>query len=210
MAVAEADPADARRQALEGDALARHVEPVVQMRVAGQSVPSPWRRSCRCPPDRPRAPPSGTGRCRGRTAGGYRPARSRGKRRRFPSLRPWRPGGCCCHSRASARRRSRSRPWPRHASRIEARAALLDGLRIAVTLRPPLGERPAVRQIAVQRIVRRGLVGDDIGRARRALTSSAGSRRHCRAGRPTSPRRPWSSGRSWRALRRASRPCSST
>ena len=33
VAVAEADPADARRQALEGDALARHVEPVVQMRV---------------------------------------------------------------------------------------------------------------------------------------------------------------------------------
>ncbi len=35
VAVTEADPADARRQALEGDALARHVEPVVQMRVAG-------------------------------------------------------------------------------------------------------------------------------------------------------------------------------
>ena len=36
VALAEADPADARRQALEVDALARHVEPVVQMRVVGQ------------------------------------------------------------------------------------------------------------------------------------------------------------------------------
>ena len=40
MALAEAHPADAGGQALEGDALARHVEPVVQMRVVGRSVPS--------------------------------------------------------------------------------------------------------------------------------------------------------------------------
>src|SRR5690606_11095913 len=33
VALAQADPADACRQALEGDALARHVEPVVQLRV---------------------------------------------------------------------------------------------------------------------------------------------------------------------------------
>jgi hypothetical protein len=37
MAVAQTDPADPRRQALEGDALARHVEPVVQMGVVGNS-----------------------------------------------------------------------------------------------------------------------------------------------------------------------------
>ena len=36
MALAEADPADARRQALERDALARHVEPAVQVRVVGE------------------------------------------------------------------------------------------------------------------------------------------------------------------------------
>ena len=35
VAVAQAHPADARRQALEGDALARHIQPVVQVRVAG-------------------------------------------------------------------------------------------------------------------------------------------------------------------------------
>jgi hypothetical protein len=36
VAIAEPDPADPRRQALEVDALARHVEPVVEMRVVGQ------------------------------------------------------------------------------------------------------------------------------------------------------------------------------
>ncbi len=38
MAVAEAHPADARRQALELDALAGHVEPVVQVRVVRASA----------------------------------------------------------------------------------------------------------------------------------------------------------------------------
>ena len=38
VALAEADPADARGQALEGDALARHVEPVVQVRVVGDQL----------------------------------------------------------------------------------------------------------------------------------------------------------------------------
>ncbi len=58
--IAEADPADARRQPLEGDALARHVEPLVQvgvlreqllhlrvggvdvLRVAAQRAPAEW------------------------------------------------------------------------------------------------------------------------------------------------------------------------
>src|SRR5438309_12083155 len=38
VAIAEADPADARRQALEGDALLRHVEPFVQMRILRQQL----------------------------------------------------------------------------------------------------------------------------------------------------------------------------
>jgi hypothetical protein len=38
VAVAEADPADPRRQALEGDALARHVEPAVQVRIVGDQL----------------------------------------------------------------------------------------------------------------------------------------------------------------------------
>src|SRR5688500_428269 len=38
VALAEADPADARRQALESDALARHVEPAMEVRVAGDQL----------------------------------------------------------------------------------------------------------------------------------------------------------------------------
>ena len=38
MPLAQAQPADARRQALERDALARHVEPAVQMRVVGEEL----------------------------------------------------------------------------------------------------------------------------------------------------------------------------
>ena len=40
---------------------------------------------------------------------------------------------------------------------------LLHRLRIVFALRLPLGERPAFRQIAVDRIVRGGLIGDDVG-----------------------------------------------
>ena len=36
--LAEADPADPRRQALEGDPLARHVEPAVEVRVVGDQL----------------------------------------------------------------------------------------------------------------------------------------------------------------------------
>jgi hypothetical protein len=38
VAVAQADPADARGQALEGDALARHVQPAMQVRVVGEQL----------------------------------------------------------------------------------------------------------------------------------------------------------------------------
>ena len=38
MPVAEAHPADARGQALELDALARHVEPAMQVRIVGQQL----------------------------------------------------------------------------------------------------------------------------------------------------------------------------
>ena len=41
VALAEADPADARRQALEGDALARHVEPAVEVRIVGDQLLHP-------------------------------------------------------------------------------------------------------------------------------------------------------------------------
>ena len=45
-----------------------------------------------------------------------------------------------------------------------------------------------IGQIAVDRIVRRGLVGDRVGADAALRPSRAGSRRHCRAGRPRSAR----------------------
>ena len=38
VALAEADPADARRQPLKGDPLARHVEPAVEVRIVGDQL----------------------------------------------------------------------------------------------------------------------------------------------------------------------------
>ena len=82
VALAEADPADPRGQALEGDPLARHVEPAVEVRIVGDQFLHLGVGLGRCPRDRPTARPSGTGRCRGRRAGGHRRGRSRGSRRR--------------------------------------------------------------------------------------------------------------------------------
>src|SRR5271165_2541955 len=107
----------------------------------------------------PTAPPNGTARRRDRTAGGYRPGRIPGSRTRRP------------------------RPRARHlpdvvavidgrdapAVEIEHRAHVLghrrsrgacDGFGVALASLRPRGDRPALRQIAVDRIVRRGLIGD--------------------------------------------------
>ena len=82
VALAEADPADARRQALEGDPLARHVEPAVEVRIVGDQLLHPLVGAVDVLGIAATARPSGTGRCRGRRAGGHRPGRSRGSRRR--------------------------------------------------------------------------------------------------------------------------------
>ena len=59
-----------------------------------------------------------------------------------------------------------------------------DRLGIALALRLPLAKRPARRQIAVDRIMRRGLIGDDIGPHAAARPAPEISRPHCRARRP--------------------------
>ena len=94
-------------------------------------------------------------------------------------------GGCCCRSRPSARRacgtpasRARARPstaWP-PSRRRRARWS-----RLAL----PLRQRPALRQIAVDRIVRRGLVGHASPAARRGAAARAARRRRCPEARPT-------------------------
>ena len=188
VALAQAHPADARRQALEVDALARHVEPAVQVRVVGDQLLAPWRRCGGCPRDRPTAPPSGTGRCPGRTAAGCRPARSRGSRRRSSTPSS---SATCADVVAVVEGRE---PGLWNASMastcaaIEACARLHDGRGIARrAARPPLLERPAVRQVAVQRVVRAGLVGHQRRAGCRARTSS-GSISAALPSRPTETR----------------------
>ena len=141
VALAQAEPADARRQALERDALARHVEPAVQVRVVGEQLlhlgvglADVFRvAGQRHPAERPA--------CRGRTAGGCRPARSRGSRRRSSRRRPARPGGCCCRSRPSARPSRGSRASPARAPR-RTRAAASRSARVLATVLPA---RPSSR-----------------------------------------------------------------
>ena len=73
LALAVAEPADARRQPLEGDPLLGGADPAVQVaRCRGTARARP-RRSPRCRPGRRTARPTGTAPCPRRTAAGCRP-----------------------------------------------------------------------------------------------------------------------------------------
>jgi hypothetical protein len=163
VAIAEADPADARGQSLEADALAGHVEPVhADADYRAASVRAPWRRSLRCLPDRrtsaaqrngPDAP------AEERTYIGGHEAR---EIEAFSRPRPLRPGGCCCRSRRWACPSSRRRAWLRRA-RGSTRAALstdfgADAMRASQSATvQPFG------QIAVDGVMSGRLVGDHVG-----------------------------------------------
>ena len=109
-------------QALEVHLARRHAHPAGHHLVVGEGLEHGAVGARRCRPGRPRAPPSGTARCRGRTAAGCRAARSPGRRRRRRSRPPGPRRGCCCRSRTRARRPSAGRPWPRRASTMLATA----------------------------------------------------------------------------------------
>ena len=185
MPVAQADPADARGQALKLDALARHVEPAVQVRVVGEQllhlgvglVDVLGIARQRRPAERPDA------------AAEQRPDIGRHEAREVEGVRasprPRRPGGCCCRSRPSECPAS----WKSSMAATCCRHRALGGARHrrAGSLSPrgePLLERPALRQVAVDRIVRGGLVGDESGRDACAAPARDRRRRRCRAGRP--------------------------
>ena len=152
---------------------ARHVQPVVQMPVVRQQLLHLRDRCEKCPPDRPTAPPSGTARRRGRTSGGYRPARSRESRTRRPRPRPRAPsGGCCCRNRPSARPCDGTAASPRTCTAIDCVAAAPTALRIALARCFPFRNVQPAGQVAVHRVVRRGLVGHDVGPHAARRTSS--------------------------------------
>ena len=120
VALAVAEPADPRRQALERDPLAA---PARSSGAAGRRRGTPrarrgrWRR---CRPGRPTARPSGTGPCPRRTAAARTRARSRGRRTRARSRRAAPPRAGCCRSRRPRRRASRK-------PTIAAQCAAIDG-----------------------------------------------------------------------------------
>ena len=172
MALAEAHPADARRQALKLDARARHVEPLVQVRIVGDQLLDLGVGPVDVLADRPTGPPSGTGRRRGRTAAGCTRARSPGCRRRARRPRRARPAGCCCRSRRPAGpcALKRSRYSTCFAMERVAAAAVPWGSLHAPLV--PLLHGPALRQIAVDRIVGRGLIGQRVRVECRARAAS--------------------------------------
>ena len=161
MPVAEADPANARRQALKRDAIPRHVEPAMEMIVARRQflhlriglVDVLRIARKRRPAERPDA------------AAEQRPDIGRheaGKREGV--LEPF----FLRHLAdvvAVVERRHAIIPERHHRLDMFAHRRprrRLDRLRIALALRLPFGQRPALRQIAVERIMRRGLVGHHV------------------------------------------------
>ena len=100
-----------------------------------------------------------------------------------------RPGGCCCRSRRSARPASGSRASPARASRSSsprrrAARACCAGSACAAC---HCATRPAGGQVAVDEVVRRGLVGDEVGRGCRRPARAAAARAASSAALPSRP-----------------------
>jgi hypothetical protein len=168
--VAQPDPADARGQALERDALARHVEPLVQVgvvrkqllhllvglvdvfRVARQRTPA--ERADALAEQR-----ADIGRHEaGKREGVFQPLVL----------------GDLADVVAVIERGDAGVPEVDHRLDVVLHAGargLLHRSRITLALVAPFGHRPALRQVTVDRVMRRGLVGHDV-RVHAALTSS--------------------------------------
>ncbi len=137
----EPDPADPRGQALELDLLARHVEPVVEVRVVGDQllhlgvglVDVLGIARERRPAERADAAAEQRA-----DIGGHEAGKVEGVGRRPP---PWPPGGCCCRNRRSARPPSGSRAsrWTWTAIEARARPSTASGSLLALCV--PLLER---------------------------------------------------------------------
>ena len=207
MALAVAEPADPRRQALELHALARQLDPARGCGPARRTARGSPRRSPRCRPGRRTARPSGTAPCPRRTAAGCRRGRSRGRRtrrrRRAPRPRraarcrsrtPRRPAACSVADRGDVGEHATRRRGARYSS------GSLAAQHVRLLDRQPGGD------VAVERVVRARLVGHDVDRRRRAATSS-GSTSAALPSRPIDSARPSACAprRAAPARRRASR-----
>ena len=203
--VAEAEPADPRGQPLEGDALRRELEPALQQLVVREELPQ---RLVDRGDVRRIAGESGPAE-RPDPAAEERPdvrrheARDTRTRRRGPRHAP-RRGGCC-------RSRRHGCPPATYASiastcrTIDARARRRYSSGSRRAQRRGLVDRQATRDIAGQRIVRCGLVGDQVESLAAPGELRARRRPHCRAARPTAPGPPRRQRGRARPRRRATR-----
>ena len=162
MPIAKPDPADPRRQALERDPLLRHVEPIVQMGVLrekllhlGIGLADILRIARqRRPAERPHTPAE------------QRPDIGRHKAREGKGiLEPLFEGHltdvvAIIDGRHAILVEGHHR---RHMGFHAGPRGLFDLLRGALALFLPLRHGPALRQIAIDRVMRRGLIGHDIG-----------------------------------------------
>ena len=161
-ALAQADPADARRQALEPDALGGHVEPVVQGRVVGDQlldlgvglVDVLRLSGQRDPAERPDA------------AAEQGPDVGRHEAGKVEGVLDAHLEGHLAQVVAVIEGRHALGLKLEHGAHVD-RHGLLGGLNdrvgIAFLRALPAVERPAGRQVAVERVVRGGLIGDQVG-----------------------------------------------
>ena len=166
-ALAIAQPADARRQALEGHALLRpSASQRLQSLVVGEQLAPRRDRWPGCRPDRPTsASPAERALALAEQRAARTPARSPGyaKARRAPARPARRPRGGCCRSRT---RRRRAPAWRTIAStcsrhRVASPSHVLLG--VGAAQRRRLLQRHPGRHVAAQRVVRAGLIGHDVG-----------------------------------------------
>ncbi len=161
VAVAQTDPADPRRQPLKRDPLMRHVEPAVQMRVVRQQLLD-LRVGLRDVVGiaRERDPAE-----RSDPAAEQRPDVRRHESRVRERVRKAGLERHLANVVAVVERRDAEAMKRDHGFDVRDHRALRrlgDGLRIALACFAPLLERPAGGEIAVDRIVRRGLIGHRI------------------------------------------------
>ena len=160
--VAEPDPADARRQALETDARARHVEPVVQMPVVRHQLldlgvgPENVLGIARQRGPAERADPATEQRA---DIGGHEAGEVERVGDAF-LLRHLADVVAIVHGGNAGAMEIEHRA---HMHRHRGARRLVDRLGVALAPLLPLREGPAARQIAVDRIMRRGLVGHGVG-----------------------------------------------
>ena len=162
VALAEPDPADPCRQALEADAGARHVEPAVQVRVVGDQFPHPGIRAVdvlRIAAQRRPAEGADAAAEQRADIGGHEAWEAEGAGQPF-LLRHLPDVVAVIHHLRTTRLEVQHRLDMRDHAALRRRG---DGGRVAFPLRSPLRQRPAGREVAVRRVMRAGLVGDDVG-----------------------------------------------